>query len=121
MAESIQGGGTIRFTFVLISRSMMMALTATLEPLRVANYLCGRALYEWTFVSPEGGRITASNGMSVDTELLPVDDRRQDTIFVCGSWDSEHYEHRDLFAWLRRHRLVFPVSFPLRLRRYRRL
>lgn len=103
MAESIQGGGTIRFTFVLISRFNMMALTATLEPLRVANYLCGRALYEWTFVSPEGGRITASNGMSVDTELLPVDDRRQDTIFVCGSWDSEHYEHRDLFAWLRRH------------------
>jgi len=103
MAENIQSGDTVRFAFVLIPRFNMMALTAALEPLRVANYLCGRKLYDWTFLSPEGGRIAASNGMAMDTDPLPEDDRRLDTIFVCGSWDSEHYEHREMFAWLRRH------------------
>jgi len=93
----------VRFAFVLIPRFNMMALTAVLEPLRVANYLSGRSLYEWSLVSPEGGTVVASNGMALDTVTLPEDDRRLDTIFVCGSWDSEHYEHRELFAWLRRH------------------
>ncbi len=103
MVKSIQPDVTVRFTFVLIPRFNMMALTATLEPLRVANYLCGRTLYEWVFVSPEGGAVAASNGMMMDTIPLPADDRKLDTVFICGSWDSEHYEHRDLFAWLRRH------------------
>ncbi len=94
---------TVHLVFVLISRFNMMALTATLEPLRVANYLCGRKVFEWVFVSPEGGRVVGSNGMSVDTIRLPADNRKLDTIYVCGSWDSEHYEHRELFAWLRRH------------------
>lgn len=81
----------------------MMALTAALEPLRVANYLSGRALYDWAFVSPDGGPVVASNGMKIDTQPLPDDDRKLDTIFLCGSWDCEHYENRELFAWLRRH------------------
>jgi transcriptional regulator GlxA family with amidase domain len=103
MAGSIQSGATVRLAFVLIPRFNMMALTAALEPLRVSNYLCGRALYVWTFVSPDGGRIASSNGMTVDTDTLFADDRLVDTIFICGSWDSEHYEHPGLFAWLRRH------------------
>lgn len=103
MAENLQNDVTVRFVFVLIPRFNMMALTGALEPLRVANYLCGRALYDWVLASPDGGRVVASNGMALDTSPLPGDDRRLDTIFVCGSWDSEHYEHRELFAWLRRH------------------
>ncbi|MBC8270174.1 MAG: GlxA family transcriptional regulator [Rhodospirillaceae bacterium] len=103
MTNTHRKSDTVRFAFVLIPRFNMMALTATLEPLRVANYLCGRALYDWVFVSPDGGRIIASNGIAVDTEPLPADSRKLDTIYVCGSWDSEHYEHREMFAWLRRH------------------
>jgi len=90
------------FAFVLIPRFNMMALTATLEPLRVANYLTGGELYTWEFLSPGGGAVTASNGMPLDTTPLPKQDRRLDGVFVCGSWDSEHIEDRRLFAWLRR-------------------
>lgn len=103
MTETTDAKVPNRFVFVLIPRFNMMALTAALEPLRVANYLSGQSLYEWTLVSPDGGSVVASNGMALDTILLPEDDRRIDTIYICGSWDSEHYEHRDLFAWLRRH------------------
>lgn len=91
-----------RIAFVLIPRFNMTALTTSLEPLRVANYISTHGLYEWRFLSVEGGPVTASNGMRLDTETLGDDGRRWDAIFVCGSWDSEHYENAALFAWLRR-------------------
>jgi AraC family carnitine catabolism transcriptional activator len=89
------------FAFLLIPRFNMMALTGTIEPLRVANYLVGRQLYAWKFVSPGGGSVVASNGMALPTEPLPENLPAGATLFVCGSWDSEHYESPEVFAWLR--------------------
>jgi len=92
---------TTKIAFVLIPRFNMMALTATIEPLRVANYISGRSLYEWTFLSPDGGRVTASNGMALDT--CPIGrDASWNWVFMCGSWNSQDYENRELVAWLRR-------------------
>jgi AraC family carnitine catabolism transcriptional activator len=89
--------------FVLIPRFNMMALTTSLEPLRVANYIVPRRLYDWTFLSVDSGPVTASNGMSLDTRALDSrDEGPWDAIIVCGSWDSEHYENPRLFGWLRR-------------------
>ena len=101
MAKEGESGEPARLVFVLIPRFNMMALTTTIEPLRVANYLTGRSLYDWSFVAPGGGQIVASNGMT--QAALPLPDRVPDntTIMVCGSWDSEHYNNPDLFAWLR--------------------
>lgn len=102
MEENDVGAQPVLYAFVLIPRFNMMALTATLEPLRVANYLTGRSLYAWQFLASGGGPIAASNGMILDTVPLPKNGARVDTVFVCGSWDSEHYENRQLFSWLRR-------------------
>ena len=95
-------GDPARFVFVLLPRFNMMALMAAIEPLRVANYLSGQTLYDWAFVSPDGGRATASNGLEVDTAALPDDADQSDCVFVCASWNAEHYENRTLFSWLRR-------------------
>jgi len=95
-------GSAYRIGFVLIPRFNMTALTTTLEPLRVANYLSGRTLYAWDFLSVNGGPVTASNSMTLDSAPLSIGERRWDAVFVCGSWDSEHYENAALFAWLRR-------------------
>lgn len=100
--SEIQTKDTTNLSFVLIPRFNMMALTATLEPLRVANYLTGKSLYTWHFISPKGGNVVSSNGMSIDTVKLPEPDRRMDQVFICGSWGSEHYEDKTLFAWMRR-------------------
>ena len=91
-----------RLAFVLIPRFNMTALVTTLEPLRIANYLSGQSLYDWRFLSVDGGLVTASNGMTLDSEPLSGAKAQWDAIFVCGSWNSEHYENAALFAWLRR-------------------
>lgn len=90
------------FAMVLIPRFNMTALATTLEPLRIANYLSTRTLYHWRFLSIDGGTVTASNGMTLESEAFAQTDDRWDAILVCGSWDSEHYDNAKLFAWLRR-------------------
>ena len=56
--------GPARVALVLVPRFNMMVLAATIEPIRVANYLAPETLFEWEYRAPEGGEIVASNGMS---------------------------------------------------------
>lgn len=90
-----------RTAFVLIPRFNMLALAATIEPMRVANYFGPQPLYDWEFRSIEGGPVIASNGMSQDSVPLSTPGGPWETIFVCGSWDSERFENPSLFRWLR--------------------
>ena len=101
MASAERQPTTYAIGFVLIPRFNMMALTATIEPLRIANYISGQPLYDWEFLSPDGEPVTASNGMALATRPLGRE-ARWSAVFVCGSWNSQHYENRDLFGWLRR-------------------
>lgn len=91
-----------RLAFVLVPRFNMMALMATIEPLRIANYLTGATLYRWQFVSSAGGPVTASNGLPIATDGLPDDVPPDAIVYVCASWGAEHFEDRALFAWLRK-------------------
>ena len=58
-----------RFGFLLVPNFSMAAFTNAIEPLRIANRLSGRALYEWEILSVDGGPITCSNGVTVQTDV----------------------------------------------------
>ena len=91
-----------RVAFVLLPRFNMMALTSTIEPLRIANYISTSTLYEWAFLSVAGGTVTGSNAMALETAPIRTAEREDmDALFVCGSWNSEHFDDPELFAWLR--------------------
>ena len=53
----------LEIAVLLLPRFSLMALSAVLEPFRIANRLAGRELYHWRFVSPEAGRVEASSGL----------------------------------------------------------
>lgn len=90
-----------QLAFVLIPRFNMTALVATIEPLRIANYMSGRPLYEWRFLSTAGETVTASNGMALATQPLPRGGGL-DMAIICGSWNAQHHDDPALAAWLRR-------------------
>ena len=80
----------------------MMSLTTTIEPARIANYLSPQPLYQWQYISFDETLVTASNGMSIECELIDSKNKSEfDVIFVIGSWECEHYHNNDLFNWLR--------------------
>lgn len=87
--------------FIVIPRFSQLALTAAIEPMRIANYLAPTPRYAWSFVSTEGGPVPASNGMSLDT--VPLSEAGEARwAFVCGSWGCETAAPPALYGWLRR-------------------
>ena len=80
----------------------MIALTAAVEPLRLANRASGTDIYEWLLLTVDGNPIAASNGLEMAPSVALDDAQDIDTVVVCGGVDVHHHEDRTLLAWLRR-------------------
>jgi AraC family transcriptional regulator, glycine betaine-responsive activator len=91
-----------RFVFVLLDRFTMLSFSCAIEPLRLANYVAGRALYDWKLAGENGHEAVCSNGavFRLDMGLDEVD--RDDTILVCGGLDIQRTTTKPVLNWLRR-------------------
>ncbi|MBT9247425.1 GlxA family transcriptional regulator [Gemmobacter fulvus] len=88
-------------TFVLVPRFTMLAFTAAIEPLRVANQLTGQILFRWRTYSEDGKPVACSNGVPVLpdgplSEALP-----QGHVLVCGGVQPEVEITDSLGDWVR--------------------
>ncbi|MSP87745.1 MAG: GlxA family transcriptional regulator [Alphaproteobacteria bacterium] len=93
---------TERIAFFLVPKFSMIAFTAALEALRLANRLSGKALYSWHVVSKDGKPVEASNGLMLmaDHALDALD--RFPTAILCSGIDAHLYRDEGVFARLRR-------------------
>lgn len=91
-----------RFVFLLLDRFTMLSFACAIEPLRLANYVAGRPLYEWLLAGENGETATCSNGATfkLDIGLEGID--REDIVLVCGGLDIQHTTTRPVVSWLRR-------------------
>lgn len=94
--------GVQRLGFLLLPKFSLMAFSSASEPLRTANVLAGKRLYDWQLISMDGKPVTASNGMQCvpdaalgEVDFLPM-------VIVCSSFDPEESESPTLFNWLRK-------------------
>ena len=94
--------------FFLIPSFSMIAFASAIEPLRLANRLSEKALYEWVLISRDGGPVTASNGISVNPHFAMTDydggmtSRELPTLILVSGVGAEIYSDLDTFGWLRR-------------------
>ncbi|WP_232072154.1 GlxA family transcriptional regulator [Paraburkholderia pallida] len=89
------------FAFMPLPNFTMIAFTNAIEVLRMANYLSGQPLYRWSIISPQGGQVMASNGLSIDTG--PAECAGQpDIVFVCGGVDVQRVTTPEHLSALRR-------------------
>ena len=79
-----------------------MSFASAVEPLRAANILAGRKLYEWFHVSTAADTIVASNGLSVASDYTIEDRIRYDTVLVCAGGNPSSFDDVRTIAWLRR-------------------
>src|SRR5215468_5390228 len=91
-----------RIGFLLIPNFSMIAFTAALEPLRLANRASGRALYEWRLFSGDGGPVSASNGIVLHPDGRLDQAAGYGTVILCSGIDAHLYEDKAVFATLRR-------------------
>ncbi len=78
----------------------MMAFTAAIDQIRMANRLSGKKLYEWIVLSDDGAPVSASNDLELATTAL-ADSGPLDAVFVCGGINIENKVNKARNSWLR--------------------
>jgi transcriptional regulator GlxA family with amidase domain len=79
----------------------MAAFTSAVEPLRAANLLSERSLYDWRTYSLDGEPVAASNGIVVVPAGSLQDLGQSETVFVCAGLGMERFGDKVLHKRLR--------------------
>ncbi|MDK1385887.1 GlxA family transcriptional regulator [Sinorhizobium sp. 8-89] len=97
-AKNIQKMG-----FVLIRNFALMSYASAIEPLRAANLIAGRDLYQVKPLSFAGRSVVSSSGVAVDCEDAAANAKHFHTVFVCaGGGRADWEEAAPLYPALRR-------------------
>jgi transcriptional regulator GlxA family with amidase domain len=91
-----------RVGFLLIDEFALMSFASAIEPLRAANVLAGKRLYQWLHISTGAKAILASNGLSVASDHTIAEQVRYDTVLVCAGGNPAAFDDAKTLAWLRR-------------------
>ena len=73
-----------KISFLLIEEFSMIAFASALEPLRTANRISKKKLFEWEILSFNTQKVFCSNGISIDTQEINEEKLQTDILFVCG-------------------------------------
>ncbi|RWE06191.1 MAG: GlxA family transcriptional regulator [Mesorhizobium sp.] len=91
-----------RFGFFLCDGYALMSVAAAVEPLRAANLLTGRTLYELLLFSDLGGKARSSVGSWFDTAPIGQPASELDILFVVAGGDPLSVDAERLSGILRR-------------------
>ncbi len=92
---------TISIGFYLVPNFSMIAFSAAVEPLRMANQLTGSDLYKWQVISSDGRSVACSNGIEIAAQSAAGVKDRFDAVFVCGGVNIHRVEDELGVQWLR--------------------
>lgn len=73
-----------RVGFLLVRNFALMSYASATEPLRAANLLAGRTLYQVVPLAQDGGTVTSSSGVSIECGDLESEGETCHTVFVCA-------------------------------------
>ncbi|WP_458527272.1 GlxA family transcriptional regulator [Onishia taeanensis] len=90
-----------RLGFLLLPRFAMVAFFSAIEPLRIANRISGRPLFQWDVISRDGRPVTASNGMALDAGYSLSNAPLTPSLAVCSSFAPDDAIDHPLIVWLR--------------------
>lgn len=76
---------------LLFDRFSNHCLANGVEPLRAANTLLGRNVYEWEFLSLDGSSVTSSSGLPVAVQGALSDAEPGDFLFVLPSYEYREF------------------------------
>ena len=98
---------TSRVAMLLFERFSNHCLANTVEPLRAANDILGRAAYEWRFLTPDGAPVASSSALSVVPAAALAASGTGDALVVMPSYGYRAHATpalaRDLAAAAARH------------------
>ena len=99
---AVRDAATVRWGILVFPGSPMMAYSALIEPLRAANVISGRDLYEWISVSPGGPWIEVSNGLRIAADFSVESAPSVDRLVVVAGPQTPDMERAAALSWIRR-------------------
>lgn len=94
--------GARQVAFVLLDQFTFLSFAAAIEPLRLANRMSEKTLYDVTVVTETGAPAVASNGVSVAVDGALPELQQGGLAILCGGVDVQRTISRTLLNWLRR-------------------
>jgi len=91
------------FNFVLLNNFSLLDFSSTIETLRLANKITGEKIYSWKLLSLHNLEVKSSNGLTIKTDCLLEDVKRNENIIICGGENIKKESSKELIAWIRRH------------------
>ncbi|MGD0501271.1 MAG: GlxA family transcriptional regulator [Steroidobacteraceae bacterium] len=81
----------IRIAYLLVPQFPLMSFAAAIEPMRSANRMSERHLFEWTLVSVEGAEVAASNGIRISVDCRLDQLKSIDLLVVCAGLEPAQF------------------------------
>ena len=92
-----------RIGFLLLDDFTLLSLSSAIDPLRIANLLTDRTLYEWTLIGhAEEGAVTSSDGIRVTLDTDHFNTPTFDLVIVVGGVNIERHVDKTDIQWLRK-------------------
>ena len=101
-SDSAASDAPLRFGFLLLPNFSLIAFSAAIEPLQMANWIHGKALYDCSLISRDGEPVASSSGVTTAVDYSFDDAAGFDAIFVCGASPIARTGNEAVIAWLRR-------------------
>jgi AraC family transcriptional regulator, carnitine catabolism transcriptional activator len=98
----LSGTAPHRFGLLLVPGFSALGLALVTEPLFIANWIGGRAVFAWTTLSVDGLAVASSAGSQVPVQAALSGDMPFDTVMVIASFNARPAaEDRRILQWLR--------------------
>lgn len=92
-----------RYGFLLLDNFSLIALGAAVDPLRIANMIVGRRVYDYQLIATGGDYAQSSDGIRVLPDLTIGDEGAFDAVFVVGPNPIPRKGIGAVLDWLRLH------------------
>ena len=90
------------FYFLLLPKLTLLAFSAALEPLRIANQVAGKELYRWYVLTEDGAPVRCSCGVMLSPDEALRDLPRGASAFVCSGIEPGTHDSPAVTAWIGR-------------------
>jgi transcriptional regulator GlxA family with amidase domain len=91
------------FGFILVPGFALMSYASAVEPLRAANLVAGRTIYDVVHLSTDGRAVASSGWASVECRQLLDNKKTFHTLFVCAGGNPADWNHPEIHAALRQY------------------
>ncbi len=92
------------FYFLLLPKMTLLAFSAAVEPLRIANQVAKKELYRWFTMTEDGAPVTCSNYVTITPDMMLEPVPKEAYSFVCSGIEPSLAASQKTTNWLNRQR-----------------